>query len=101
MLYAEELAKHLQPDEYAVIFSRAKKDTDRERRWYASAQLKRLGAEASDDDDKAGEKSDESMMAGVVPGAAKKDEAKKLLPVTPWGRYLKTLLSSNEFIFVS
>jgi len=41
------------------------------------------------------------MMAGVVPGAEKKDEAKKLLPVTAWGRYLKTLLSSNEFLFVS
>jgi hypothetical protein len=39
-------------------------------------------------------------MAGVVPGAAKKDDAKKMLPVTPWGRYLKTLLSSNEFIFI-
>jgi hypothetical protein len=24
-----------------------------------------------------------------------------MLPVTPWGRYLKTLLSSNEFIFIS
>jgi hypothetical protein len=43
----------------------------------------------------------DSMMAGVVPGAEKKDEAKKLLPVTAWGRYLKTLLSSNEFLFVS
>ena len=32
-------------------------------------------------------------MAGVVPGAARKDEEKKkLLPVTPLGRYLKVLL---------
>jgi uncharacterized protein DUF1553/uncharacterized protein DUF1549/cytochrome c len=56
-----------------------------------------------DHDEKASEddKNEDSMMAGVVPGAAKKDDAKKLLPVTPWGRYLKTLLSSNEFIFVS
>jgi hypothetical protein len=23
-----------------------------------------------------------------------------LLPVTPWGRYLKILLSSNEFLFI-
>jgi hypothetical protein len=58
--------------------------------------------DADDDDKKAdGEKNDDSMMAGVIPGAAKKDDAKKMLPVTPWGRYLKTLLSSNEFIFVS
>jgi hypothetical protein len=42
----------------------------------------------------------DGMMAGVVPGAAKKDDAKKLLPVTPWGRYMKILLSSSEFLFV-
>jgi len=40
------------------------------------------------------------MMAGVRPGAAKKDENKKLLPATAWGRYVKTLLSSNEFLFI-
>jgi len=52
VLYAERLAEHLEADEFAVIFSRAKKDTDRERAWYASAQLKRLGdavAEADGD----------------------------------------------------
>jgi hypothetical protein len=43
----------------------------------------------------------DGMMAGVVPGAGKPAEKKKLLPVTPWGRYLKVLLSSNEFLFVS
>jgi len=43
----------------------------------------------------------EGMMAGVLPGAAKKDDAKKLLPVTPWGRYMKILLSSSEFLFVN
>ena len=42
----------------------------------------------------------ESMMAGVIPGASKKDEEKKLLPVTPWGRYVKILLSSSEFLFI-
>ena len=41
------------------------------------------------------------MMAGVVPGAAKSDEKKPLLPVTHWGRYLKILLSSTEFIFIN
>jgi mono/diheme cytochrome c family protein len=47
------------------------------------------------------QKSDpDSMMAGVIPGASKKDDEKKLLPVTPWGRYVKILLSSNEFLFI-
>jgi hypothetical protein len=55
----------------------------------------------------AGEKGKEAdtgtggMMAGVMPDAQKTGDAKKLLPVTVWGRYLKTLLSSNEFLFVS
>ena len=43
----------------------------------------------------------DGMMAGVVPGASKPEEKKKLLPVTPWGRYFKVLMSSNEFLFVS
>ena len=42
------------------------------------------------------------MMAGVVPGAAaKSDEKKPLLPVTHWGRYIKVLLSSTEFMFIN
>jgi len=41
------------------------------------------------------------MMAGVAPGAGKSDEKKPLLPVTPWGRYVKILLSSTEFIFIN
>jgi hypothetical protein len=40
------------------------------------------------------------MMAGVVPGAAKNDEKKPLLPVTYWGRYVKILLSSTELLFI-
>jgi hypothetical protein len=43
----------------------------------------------------------DGMMAGVIPGAAKSEDQKKLLPVTPWGRYVKILLSSNEFLFVN
>ena len=66
-----------------------------------SAGSGRSGKDGGDGDAKDGEKNDDSMMAGVIPGAAKRDDAKKMLPVTPWGRYLKTLLSSNEFIFVS
>jgi hypothetical protein len=44
----------------------------------------------------------DGMMAGVSPGAkTAEDEKKKMLPVTTFGRYLKVLLSSNEFLFVS
>jgi hypothetical protein len=47
------------------------------------------------------EKNADGMMAGVVPGAGKKEDQEKLLPVTPWGRYLKVLLSSSEFLFIN
>jgi hypothetical protein len=47
------------------------------------------------------EKNADGMMSGVVPGAGNKDDEAKLLPVTPWGRYIKVLLSSSEFIFVN
>ena len=44
----------------------------------------------------------EGMMAGVVPGAKPGEkEAAKLRPITTFGRYVKVLLSSNEFLFVS
>jgi hypothetical protein len=58
-------------------------------------------AQAADEPDKADgpSKEDVGMMAGVTPGTSKKDD-KKLLPATPWGRYVKILLSSSEFLFV-
>jgi hypothetical protein len=40
------------------------------------------------------------MMAGVTPGAASLGDDKEKLPVTVLGRYVKVLLSSNEFLFV-
>jgi cytochrome c553 len=44
----------------------------------------------------------DGMMAGVVPGVKPSgDEKKKMLPVSAFGRYVKVLLSSNEFLFVS
>jgi hypothetical protein len=43
----------------------------------------------------------DGMMAGVVPGAEKGETKKPLLPVTHWGRYIKVLLSSTEFIFIN
>ena len=33
--------------------------------------------------------------------AASDDEKTKMLPITTFGRYVKILLSSNEFLFVS
>jgi hypothetical protein len=53
-------------------------------------------ASDGDEDEKVGE----GMMAGVIPGASKKDDAGKVLPTTAWGRYVKILLSSSEFLFV-
>ena len=41
------------------------------------------------------------MMAGVVPGkGGEAKDASPRLPVTVFGRYLKVLLSSNEFLFI-
>jgi len=40
------------------------------------------------------------MMAGVVPGPGGDSPDKEPLPVTVFGRYVKVLLSSNEFLFV-
>jgi hypothetical protein len=42
----------------------------------------------------------DGMMAGVTAPSASEKDPKKLLPVTPFGRYLKVLLSSSEFLFV-
>jgi cytochrome c553 len=44
----------------------------------------------------------DGMMSGVTPGAKPADDEKsRMLPITTFGRYLKILLSSNEFMFVS
>jgi cytochrome c553 len=43
----------------------------------------------------------DGMMAGVTSaGASSDDDKKQMLPVTALGRYLKVLLSSNEFLFI-
>ena len=41
------------------------------------------------------------MMAGVIPGKGEAKDTQPRLPITIFGRYLKVLLSSNEFLFVS
>ena len=41
-----------------------------------------------------------SMMSGVVPGKAPDKDDAEMLPVTVFGRYVKALLSSNEFLFI-
>ncbi len=58
VLYADELAKHLEPDEYAVVMSRSKDvpagfqhDPDRFRRWYPKPQVARFGDDIDDIDD--------------------------------------------------
>jgi hypothetical protein len=38
-------------------------------------------------------------MGGVGRPSTPEDQ-QKLLPVTAWGRYLKILLTSNEFVFI-
>ncbi|MDP2055878.1 MAG: PSD1 and planctomycete cytochrome C domain-containing protein [Acidobacteriota bacterium] len=44
----------------------------------------------------------DGMMAGAKPGATPPEaEKKKMLPVSIFGRYVKILMSSNEFLFVS
>jgi mono/diheme cytochrome c family protein len=42
----------------------------------------------------------EGMMAGVMPPPPGAEPPKKPLPVTPFGRYVKVLLSSSEFLFI-
>ncbi len=42
----------------------------------------------------------DGMMAGVMADAANKPPDYKLLPPTTWGRYVKILLSSGEFLYV-
>ena len=62
------------------------------------AEAKKAAAKKED-----GPKMGEGMMAGVMApagSATPEDEKKKMLPVTPLGRYLKVLLSSSEFLFV-
>jgi len=101
---------------YLLIFGRAPSDVevkaglafitaeplkDYEERKAAPKDEKKQAAPSDDGTAKtdAPDKAEVGMMAGVTPGTSKKDD-KKLLPTTSWGRYVKILLSSSEFLFV-
>jgi len=43
----------------------------------------------------------DGMMSGVTPGSSARLDEKDRKPVTALGRYIKVLLSSNEFLFIS
>jgi hypothetical protein len=67
----------------------------------AAADKKPVSSPTASDGDAPPPMNGDGMMGGVVPGAGPPAEQKKLLPVTPLGRYMKVLLSSNEFLFVN
>jgi hypothetical protein len=81
-------------------YEERKNATDTKATKDAKATKDTKASELSSSDSENMKNDPESMMAGVVQGASKKDEEKKLLPVTPWGRYVKILLSSSEFLFI-
>jgi hypothetical protein len=81
---------------------------DRKAEAKSSATMTKPDAEAEKDKEPAAASVDapapqaDGMMAGVSPGVkTADDEKKKMLPVSTFGRYVKVLLSSNEFLFVS
>jgi mono/diheme cytochrome c family protein len=111
---------------YRLVFGRAPTDAERragldylaaepmrayeERQTVKDAEKGKSAEESKDaktkDVDLSGQESDkeksaDAMMSGVVPGAGRKEDAKKLLPATVWGRYAKILLSSSEFLFIN
>ena len=83
--YEERKAEKQKADAAAKADPKAAKATDKK---------------ADDADNVKPEIMNDGMMMGVVPDAADKEDKKKLMPVTPWGRYVKVLLSSSEFLFI-
>jgi hypothetical protein len=64
-----------------------------------SAAEAKPSREKPPDDAEAPERRGDGMMGGVGRPSTPEDQ-QKLLPVTAWGRYLKILLTSNEFVFI-
>jgi type I restriction enzyme, R subunit len=88
VLYAEELAKHLEPDEFAVVMSRSKDvpaafqdDPDRFRRWYAGPQASRLGEhfEVGDEELDADAEETDSVALSMAEKKAVKNLIKRFL----------------------
>jgi type I restriction enzyme R subunit len=76
-LLAEQLSKHLEPDEFAVIMSRSKKDSaprtgdvDR-RRWYPAAQWERVHGRAPTAEDGGDQETEEGFVAATDRAAIK------------------------------
>ena len=69
--------------------------TEKENKKDAKTAEKEPEPESKPDEVKA-----DGMMGGVTRAPGQKAD-EKLLPVTPWGRYAKVLLSSAEFLFVN
>jgi hypothetical protein len=67
----------------------------------ARAEAAASGAAGADSDGPPPGPGADGMMAGVAKGAGTDVDRKDYLPVTPFGRYVKVLLSSNEFLFIS
>ena len=73
-------------------------------RWRAAAAARVVPAADSEkaETEKADTEAPEpGMMTGAVPDKPGQKEMDAKLPITVFGRYLKVLLSSNEFLFVN
>jgi len=105
-LMAELLANDLHSDEYAVVMSAGKNDSDLIRRWSASAQLERLGLPVDDatEDDAADEEAAETSAGesdadDIGLGVTEKKAVKQLIkhftsPTNP----LKLLIVNNMLL---
>ncbi len=108
VLYAEELAKHLEPDEFAVVMSRSKdvppgfqEDSDRFRRWYAGPQASRLGEdiENGNEDQDADVTAGETETDAIALSMAEKKAVKNLIKrFTREGEALRLLIVNNMLL---
>lgn len=74
--YADELAEHFEPNEYAVVMSRdVKKDDDRLRAWWPKAALQRVTGEQVTIDETTEEDDDDPRVAS----AGQKEATRKLI----------------------
>jgi hypothetical protein len=86
---------------YRLVYGRTPSDAEVE----AGAAFLRAEPLASYEERKADkekekDKDKDKTNPPTEPDAKAAAEQAKLLPVTPWGRYLKILLSNNEFLYI-